>query len=101
MGLTDLTAHINFTDIAQAGTDAGLDLIGYTTQAHFLLNLGITEILEAKADTESVEYIREASNIHKLVGQHEMGELFKVIAFGRDIDIDWQGFHMGDICHKL
>ncbi len=101
VGLTDLPAHINFTDIAQAGTDAGLDLIGYTTQAHFLLNLGITEILEAKADTESVEYIREASNIHKLVGQHEMGELFKVIAFGRDIDIDWQGFHMGDICHKL
>lgn len=101
IGLTDLTAHINFTDIAQAGTDTGLDLIGYTTQAHFLLNLGITGLLEQTADPESADYIREAAAIHKLIGQHEMGELFKVIAFGRDIDIDWQGFISGDICHKL
>ncbi len=101
IGLTDLTAHVNFTDIAQAGTDAGLDLIGYTTQANFLLNLGITEILATLADPDSAEYIREAGHLHKLIGQHEMGELFKVIAFGKDIDIDWQGFISGDICHKL
>lgn len=101
VGLTDLTAHVNFTDIAQAGTDAGLDLIGYTTQANFLLNLGITEILTTLADPDSAEYIREAGHLHKLIGQHEMGELFKVIAFGKNIDIDWQGFISGDICHKL
>ncbi|KPN72078.1 class I SAM-dependent methyltransferase [Neisseria sp. 83E34] len=104
IGLTDLTAHVNFTDIAQAGTDAGLDLIGYTTQAAFLLNLGITELLAATfppQKTDSPEYIREAANLHKLTAQHEMGELFKVIAFGRGIDVDWQGFAFGDICHKL
>lgn len=78
-GLTDLTAHVNFTDIAQAGTDAGLDLIGYATQAHFLLNLGITDIMTHHPDPASADYIRDAAAIHKLTGQHEMGELFKVI----------------------
>lgn len=101
IGLTDLTAHVNFTDIAQAATDAGLDLIGYTTQAHFLLNLGITEILAQTAQPDSADYIRETAAVHQLVGQHEMGELFKVIAFGRNIEVDWQGFMFGDICHKL
>ena len=101
IGLTDLTAHVNFTDIAQAGTDAGLDLIGYATQAHFLLNLGITDIMTHHPDPASADYIRDAAAIHKLTGQHEMGELFKVIAFGRNIGIDWQGFSHGDICHKL
>lgn len=101
VGLTDLTAHVNFTDIALAGTNAGLDLIGYTTQANFLLNLGITEMLAQTAAPDSADYIRETAAVHKLVGQHEMGELFKVIAFGRGIDVDWQGFMFGDICHKL
>lgn len=101
VGLTDLTAHVNFTDIAQAGTDGGLDLIGYLPQSHFLLNLGITEKLKAAGPPDSPEYIREAANLHKLIGQHEMGELFKVIAFARGLDPDWQGFRFGDICHKL
>ena len=101
IGLTDLTAHVNFTDIAQAGTDGGLDLIGYATQANFLLNLGITELLAAYGDSSDPAYIKEAAALHKLLGQHEMGELFKVIAFGRNIDYDWQGFARADICHKL
>ena len=100
-GLTDLTAHVNFTDIAQAGTDGGLDLIGYATQANFLLNLGITDLLEACGASDSTAYLREAAALHKLIGQHEMGELFKVIAFGRGVEVDWQGFAYGDICHKL
>ncbi len=101
IGLTDLTSHVNFTDIAQAGTGAGLNLIGYATQANFLLNLGITGILEQVADYDTPAYLRAASDVHKLVDLHEMGELFKVIAFGKNIDVDWQGFAYGDICHKL
>lgn len=100
-GLADLTAHVNFTDIAQAGTDAGLDLIGYLPQSHFLLNLGITELLAQTGKTDSAAYIREAAAVQKLIDQHEMGELFKVIAFGKNIGIDWTGFCFGDICHKL
>ena len=101
IGLSDLTAHVNFTDIAQAGTDAGLDLIGYLPQSHFLLNLGITELLAQTGKTDSAAYIREAAAVQKLINQHEMGELFKVIAFGKNINIDWTGFCFGDICHKL
>ena len=101
IGLADLTAHVNFTDIAQAGTDAGLDLIGYLPQSHFLLNLGITELLAQTGQTNSAAYIREAAAVQKLIDQHEMGELFKVIAFGKNINIDWTGFCFGDICHKL
>ncbi|EEZ71629.1 hypothetical protein NEICINOT_04212 [Neisseria cinerea ATCC 14685] len=101
IGLSDLTAHVNFTDIAQAGTDAGLDLIGYLPQSHFLLNLGITELLAQTGKTDSAAYIREAAAVQKLIDQHEMGELFKVIAFGKNINIDWTGFCFGDICHKL
>lgn len=101
IGLTDLTAHVNFTDIAQAGIDGGLDLIGYATQAHFLLNLGITEQLAATAPSDTADYLKAASAVQTLINQHEMGELFKVIAFGHDIDTDWQGFQFGDICYKL
>ena len=101
IGLADLTAHVNFTDIAQAGTDAGLDLIGYLPQSHFLLNLGITELLAQTGQTDSAAYIREAAAVQKLIDQHEMGELFKVTAFGKNINIDWTGFCFGDICHKL
>lgn len=101
IGLADLTAHVNFTDIAQAGTDAGLDLTGYLPQSHFLLNLGIIELLTQVGKTDSPAYIREAAAVQKLIDQHEMGELFKVIAFGKNINIDWTGFCFGDICHKL
>lgn len=102
IGLTDLTAHINFTDIAKAGVAAGLDLIGYTTQAHFLFNLGILDVLAAQFDqTDTPEYVQAAHAVQQLTAQHEMGELFKVIAFGRYVSVDWQGFSHGDLCHKL
>ena len=102
IGLTDLTSHVNFSDIADAACTNGFDLIGYTTQANFLLNLGILEQLEQQyPETESIEYIRVAAAVHQLTAQHEMGELFKVIAFGKNISVDWHGFLIGDMCHKL
>ena len=101
IGLTDLTTHVNFTDIAQAGTDGGLDLIGYLPQSHFLFNLGITDLLAQTAPPGTADYLRVSTAVQKLTDQHEMGELFKVIAFGKNIGIDWTGFRFGDICHKL
>lgn len=101
IGLTDLTAHVNFTNIAQAGVDSGLDLIGYLPQSYFLLNLGITEILEHIGTSQHHAYLNAGAAVQQLVGQHEMGELFKVIALGKNVDPDWLGFKLGDICHKL
>lgn len=102
VGLTDLTAHVNFSDIADAGCSAGLDLIGYTIQANFLFNLGILDYLaQDYPQTDSKEYVQAAFAVQQLTAQHEMGELFKVMAFGKQVDVDWQGFVFGDMCHKL
>lgn len=103
LGLTDLTAHINFSDIAQAATiDNPLDFIGYTTQANFLLNLGIlNQLTQRHPNPNSTDYIQAAHAVQVLIAPHEMGELFKVIAFGKHIDTDWQGFTKGDISYKL
>lgn len=103
LGLTDLTAHVNFTDLVQAACDEqALDLIGYTTQANFLFNLNLLDKLAQKyPQTDTVDYIQAAHSVQILTAQHEMGELFKVVAFGKEISVDWQGFAYGDMCHKL
>lgn len=94
VGLKDITAHVDFTGIALAGQDAGLDVIGYATQARFLMNCGLLEMLQS-AD------VRTIANAQKLLAEHEMGELFKVIGFARGIDIDPIGFSSGDRTHTL
>jgi len=94
VGSKDITAHVNFTGIALAGQDAGLDVLGYTSQARFLFNCGLADLL-ATAD------LRERAMAQKLVTEHEMGELFKVIAFGRGITLDPLGFAAGDRMHTL
>lgn len=100
-GLVDITAHVNFTAIADAGVASGLELIGYTTQANFLINLGIAEILQEHGQPSDTKFIQAASACQVLLSPHEMGELFKVIALGKNIDTTWQGFCVGDITHKL
>lgn len=102
VGLTDLTVHVNFSDIAEAGCAAGLDLIGYTNQATFLYNLGILDLLVAQfPQTNTPSYFQAAQAVNTLTAQHEMGELFKVMAFGKGVAVDWRGFARGDMCHKL
>ena len=102
LGLKDLTAHVNFTGIALAGQDAGLDVIGYTSQGHFLLNCGLLELLPPDDGTATTERLRDVAAVQKLVGEHEMGELFKVIGFARGIALDDAlGFAHGDRTHTL
>jgi len=94
----DITAHVNFTGIAIAGQAAGLDVLGYTSQARFLMNCGLLDLLEG-AD------IRTIANAQKLLTEHEMGELFKVIGFARRCDPAFTtspiGFAHGDRTHTL
>jgi len=94
VGDKDITAHVNFSGIALAAQEAGLDVIGYTSQAHFLMNCGLLELLQG-AD------IRSTAAAQKLMTEHEMGELFKVIGFARGIDLDPVGFSSGDRSHTL
>ena len=100
-GQMDLTAHIDFSAIADAATSQGIDFIGYTTQAAFLLSCGITDFLTDLGDTASDTYIKTVAAVQKLLNPHEMGELFKCIAFGKNIDPDWVGFRNLDLSAKL
>jgi SAM-dependent MidA family methyltransferase len=94
VGDKDITAHVNFTGIALAGQDAGFDVLGYTSQARFLLNNGIADAM-ARADA------RARAAAQKLVAEHEMGELFKVIGFAKGCSFDAIGFAAGDRSHRL
>jgi SAM-dependent MidA family methyltransferase len=94
VGLKDITAHVNFTGVALAAQNAGLDVLGYTSQARFLLNCGLLGLLET-ADAA------QRGMAQKLITEHEMGELFKVIAFGRGLDFQPLGFASGDRTHRL
>ena len=96
VGLQDITTHIDFTAMAEAADEAGLDVAGFTTQAHFLMGLGIEQMVTADADT-----IKAAQQIKQLVLPSEMGELFKVIAFSRDIEISLDGFSLQDHRNRL
>lgn len=96
VGEKDITVHVNFTGIALAGQDAGLPVAGYTSQGRFLLNCGLLDGLENAS-------LAERAMVQKLVNEHEMGELFKVIAFGAKGSPVWQplGFSAGDRMHTL
>jgi len=95
-GLQDLTAHVDFTAVAEAGIDAGLKLLGYTTQAQFLVNCGITELLEQQSAQATTSRLAPSAGVQKLLSPAEMGELFKVIALGRGIDGPLLGFSSDD-----
>lgn len=100
-GLSDITAHVDFTAVAEAGHGAGLDVLGYTSQASFLINLGLGELLVARRDADEATGLRAAGAVQMLISPNEMGELFKVIALGRGIDEPLRGFVRGDRTHTL
>ena len=93
VGAKDITAHVNFTGVALAAQDAGLHVLGYTSQGRFLLNCGLPALLQDAS-------FAERHMAQKLITEHEMGELFKVIALGTQV---WEplGFDAGDRTHTL
>jgi SAM-dependent MidA family methyltransferase len=94
LGRKDITAHVNFTGLAVAAQEAGLPTLGYTTQARFLMNCGLVRLLAQASLGERVAGQR-------LIAEHEMGELFKVIGFHRGDFWDAVGFREGDRTHTL
>ena len=101
VGHKDITAHVNFTGLALAAQEAGgdtgrsqLGVLGYTTQARFLMNCGLLPMLEHAT-------LQERAMAQKLVMEHEMGELFKVIGFFKGAPWDAVGFSQGDRTHTL
>lgn len=86
-GLQDITAHVDFTAIASAGVNAGLDLLAYTSQAGFLLSCGITQILSRIPVEDSQRYLPASNAVQKLLSPAEMGELFKVLILGSGVEL--------------
>jgi SAM-dependent MidA family methyltransferase len=94
VGQKDITSHVNFTGVALAGQTHGLAVLGYTSQAHFLMNCGLLDLFESAT-------AKDRANAQKLLHEHEMGELFKVIGFAKRCDFDAIGFSRGDRSHTL
>ena len=82
-GLQDITAHVDFTDVAEAGIAAGLTLEGYTSQAQYLLSAGIADLLAQHSPEDAAAYLPLTNQAQRLLSPAEMGEFFKVIAFSR------------------
>lgn len=99
-GLQDVTAHVDFTAMARAAIEGGLDMLGYTSQAAFLLDAGIGDLLLRTPPTDQMRYLPQANAVQKLVSPAEMGELFKVLVVGRNAQLP-EKFGRNDRSHRL
>src|SRR2546422_466415 len=100
-GEQDVSAHVDFSALANAARDAGLEVLGYATQAQFLVNCGITEVLGEANIENALHYAPLAAEANKLLSPAEMGELFKVLAVGRAVERPLLGFARGDRSNAL
>ncbi len=101
VGLQDITAHIDFTAIAEAGTETGLDLLGYTSQAAFLIGNGLDRLVTDVDLSDVRAHLALTDQIKKLTLPHEMGELYKVMALGRGISKRLSAFSLQDRRSRL
>jgi SAM-dependent MidA family methyltransferase len=95
-GLQDITSHVDFSAVAAAARESGLELAGYTSQAQFLVNCGITEVMSRTPAEDGTRFLPLANQANRLMSPAEMGELFKVIAVGRGFSAPLLGFREGD-----
>lgn len=100
-GLQDITAHVDFTAVAEAGTAADLRVAGYTTQAHFLLDCGLDKLLQSAGPSDNAGYLQQAQQAKTLVLPGEMGERFQCIGLTRGLDMDIPGFRLQDMRGRL
>ncbi len=99
IGVQDITAWVDFTRVAEAAVDCGLDVSGFCTQAAFLLGTGVEQFVAESTDT--VERARLAGEARRLLLPGEMGEAFKVMALTRECDVPLEGFALQDLRRSL
>ncbi len=100
-GLQDITAHVDFTAVAKAGLDAGFNLKGYTTQAHFLLGCGLDSLLMNSDPNDIKNHMTLMQAVKRLTMPTEMGERFKAIALSKGIESSLMGFSVRDLSDRL
>lgn len=98
VGLQDITAHVDFTAVAEAALHANLEVTGFTNQASFLLACGIIDELQKESEEK---YSKLANEVKVLTSINEMGELFKVMALSKNVDLPLQGFSLRNMCERL
>jgi SAM-dependent MidA family methyltransferase len=91
-GLQDITAHVDFTAMARAAQQGGAELHGFTTQAYFLISCGLAVMVSAGDPNMTLSRLKATSAVHRLISPSEMGELFKVLGFGKGLDEPLLGF---------
>ena len=99
-GLQDITAHVDFTAMALAAQDSGLEVLGYMNQASFLLGAGIADLLLRTDPADSMRYLPQSNAVQKLLSPAEMGELFKVLVVGHGVALD-PAIAAADRSHRL
>ena len=99
-GLQDITAHVNFTAVADAADAAGLHVAGYNSQAFFLIANGLENMLQL-VDVNDPEFLKLSQQVKTLTMPGEMGELFKVMALSKGYDQALQGFQLQDLRSRL
>lgn len=100
-GLQDLTASVDFTAVALAAHQAGLDVLGYAPQSHFLMAAGLTDLLTATASSAPSTHLKLAQQAKALMLPGEMGERFQVLALGRNFSAPVTGFQLYNHVEKL
>ncbi|MBL3591455.1 MAG: SAM-dependent methyltransferase [gamma proteobacterium endosymbiont of Lamellibrachia anaximandri] len=101
VGLQDITAHVDFTAVAESGVAAGFELLGYTTQAHFLMASGLDSLLAGSDPNDLVSHMELVQGVKRLTLPSEMGERFKVLGLGMDAGQRLSGFSLRDLRDRL
>lgn len=96
IGMQDITAHLDFSALARRAEDNGLDVLGFTHQAGFLIALGLADLAQAAMEAPEADRFAVSQQVQRLTQTHEMGELFKVLALGRDCPGELTGFQYLD-----
>ncbi len=100
-GLQDLTAFVDFTDIAEAAIEHGFDVDGFTSQGNFLINAGLTQVVENLTIENEMQRLNIMQQMKTLSMPGEMGERFKVMGLSKGMDDNIPGFEMRDFRYRL
>ena len=100
-GIQDVTCHVNFSAVAEAGRTAGFDVLGYTSQESYLLALGLLDLATPQPDDDEKLMLARAAEVKQLILPSQMGEAFKVMAFGKNIEQALAGFKLRDRSSSL
>ena len=100
-GIQDVTCHVNFSALAEAGRTAGFDVLGYTSQESYLLALGLLDLATPQPEDDENVMLSRAAEVKQLILPSQMGEAFKVMAFGKNIEQALAGFKLRDRSSSL